>query len=143
MKITITSHVEGGKLTRNRKLIDDTLRSFEGKNIELTIERKRKKRSCNQNAYLHALFTIFCNELNALGNKFTAEEVKELCKFKFALIDVVNDVTGEIIGQRVQGTSEMTTTELAAFVDDVIQWAAEMFGIELPYPNEEIRIKIN
>lgn len=140
MKIEIISSVENGTLKRNRTQIAEVIKSFEGKEIILTIEKKKKKRTNNQNAYLHALFTIFRNELNALGNKFTMEEVKELCKFKFAKIDVVNEVTGEVVGQRIQGTSEMSTTELNVFIDEVIQWAAEMFKIELPYPNEEMQM---
>jgi hypothetical protein len=141
MKIEIISKVENGRLSRNRKLIEDTIKSFEGKEIVLSIEKKKKKRTGQQNRYLHLLFTIFANELNELGNKFTAQEVKDLCKFKFALIDVINESTGEVIGQRIQGTSEMTTTELNSFIEDVIQWAAEMFDIQLPYPNEELEMK--
>lgn len=140
MKIEIISSVENGILNRNRNQIAEVIKSFEGKEIIITIEKKKKKRTSNQNAYLHALFTIFKNELNALGNKYSAAEVKELCKFKFAKKDVVNEHTGEVIGQRIQGTSEMSTTELNEFIEEVIQWAAEMFNIQLPYPNEELEI---
>lgn len=116
------------------------LQPFEGKKLEVTIEKNRVKRSYAQNRYLHALFTIFKNELNALGNEFTSEEIKDLCKAKFALIDVVNESTGECIGQRIQGTSEMTKEELGVFIDNVIRWAAEYFSIVLPVPNTEFEI---
>lgn len=140
MKITITSSVENGKLVRNRTLLSETIQRFNGKEITITIEQKRKKRSNQQNRYLHALFTIFKNELNELGNKFTVLEVKDLCKYKFSMVDVINEESGEVIGQRIKGTSEMTPTELNTFFEEIIQWAAEAFHIELPLPNENLQI---
>jgi hypothetical protein len=77
-------------------------------------------------------------ELNELGNEFTMMEVKDLCKAKFALIDVFNEKTGEVLGQRIKGTSAMNKTELSDFVESVIRWAADSFGIVLPYPNEQL-----
>ena len=63
-------------------------------------------------------------------------EVKSLMKTKFLLIDVVNIDTGEVIGERLKGTSECNKEELSEFVEKVIQWAAEI-QIILPYPNEQ------
>lgn len=128
--------INGKPKISRRSELDEVLQSFEGKDFTLTIEKKKKSRSNEQNRYLHALFTIFRNELNALGNRFTMEQVKELCKAKFATVDMVNEATGEIIGQRIKGTSEMTTTELNEFIENIIEWAATMFHIVLPYPNE-------
>lgn len=133
--------INGKPKIARRCELDEVLRSFEGKEWTLTIERKKNKRSHQQNRYLHALFTIFRNELNLLGNHFTSEHVKDLCKAKFATIDVVNEATGEVIGQRIKGTSEMTKTELSEFVEQIIIWAADMFSIKLPLPNENLEIE--
>jgi hypothetical protein len=82
---------------------------------------------------------MLTDALNDLGNEFTMLEVKELMKAKYLLIDVVNEKTGEVLGQRIKGTSECTTVELNTFFENVIRWAAEL-GIILPMPNEELEI---
>lgn len=107
MKIIYFAKVEEGKLKiTNRKSFDLEIEALEGKRLQITIERN-SKRTSPQNRYLHALFTIFTKALNELGNNFKVEEVKELVKCKFLTIDVVNEGTGEVIGERVKGTHEL------------------------------------
>ena len=88
------------------------------------------------------MFTIFSHELiSYTGDKqYTMEVVKDICKCKFLKTSVINEKTGEVIGERIKGTSELTTTEMSIFVDDIIQWSIEQFGIRLYLPNEQIEI---
>lgn len=123
---------------RNRFKSD--LKHFKGKRVEITLTKATKKRSLEQNRYLHLLFSIFRDALNDLGNTFTMEEIKDLCKFKFSVVDVFNESTGEVIGQRIQETRDMSTTAMVNFIDNIINWAAEKFDIILPYPNEEFTL---
>jgi len=116
------------------------LEGHEGGKVIITVEKLSTKRSLSQNNYLHLLFTIFKDALNELGNDFTMLKVKELCKFKFALKDEINEDTGECIGQYIQHTSDMTKMEMVAFVENIIRWAADSFHIELPYPGEELEL---
>lgn len=138
--ITATGKIQDGVLfISGRKSFDAEIRTI--KNCEVVIEvKKRNKRSNRQNSYLHLLFTIFKDSLNELGNEFRMEEVKELCKAKFLLTDVVNESTGEMIGQRIKGTSELTKIEMMEFIENVIRWGADTFNILLPYPNEQIEM---
>jgi len=139
--LTYFSNVKEGQLQMNvRKKIASELSQFEGKRVEITIKKVGSQRSHQQNRYLHLLFTIFKDALNDLGNEFTMLEVKELCKAKFSLIDVVNQETSEVFGQRIKGTAEMTKGELAEFIESIIRWAADSFHIVLPYPNEQFEI---
>lgn len=141
MKQEFVSLIKDGKLqpsTTNNIL--KVLSGLEGKRVRVTLEKVSAKRSLQQNAYLHLLFTIFTESLNELGNEFTVDEVKELCKAKFALIDVINKETGECLGQRIKGTSEMTKTELNLFIESIIRWAADYFAIVLPYPSEQLEV---
>lgn len=141
MKQEFISLIKDGKLqpsTTNNIL--KVLSGLEGKRVRVTLEKVSAKRSLQQNAYLHLLFTIFTESLNELGNEFTVDEVKELCKAKFALIDVINKETGECLGQRIKGTSEMTKTELNLFIESIIRWAADYFAIVLPYPSEQLEV---
>ena len=45
MKYEIRSNVENGILKRNRNLLIDAIKSFEGQNVIVTIEKAKKKRS--------------------------------------------------------------------------------------------------
>ncbi len=140
-KLELFSTVKSGKLQANTtRSILKALEALEGKRIVITIEKLSSKRSHQQNKYIHVLFTAFKDGLNELGNDFTMQQVKDLCKAKFALIDMVNEGTGEIVGQRIKGTSEMGKLELNDFFEKVIRWAAETFNIQLFYPNEELTI---
>jgi hypothetical protein len=140
-KIELFSTVKNGKLQpKTTKEILSVLDGLEGKRVIVTIEKLSSKRSLEQNRYIHVLFTMLKDALNDLGNDFTMDEIKELCKAKFALIDVINEESGEIIGQRIKGTSEMNKIELNEFFESIIRWAAETFNIKLPYPNEQLEI---
>lgn len=137
MEVLAFGQIKDGVLSiANRKLFQNELATMKNGRVTIKVSRNNQ-RSNAQNAYLHLLFTIFKNELNQLGNEFPMLEVKELCKARFLITDVVNESTGECIGQRVKGTHELSKIEMMQFVDDVIRWAAEMFHIILPYPNEQ------
>jgi hypothetical protein len=106
--------------------------------IQITIERAMEGRTNKQNRYLHMMLTIFQQELNKLGNDFTIDEVKDICKLKFARQKIYNVDTGEVIGEKLKETSKMTSKEISRFTEQIRQWAAEYFHIQLPLPNETI-----
>lgn len=102
---------------------------------EIVARKRKSKRSNEQNRYAHLLFSTLKDGLNALGNNFTQEQCKELMKAKFLLVDVYNNESGEHLGQRVRGTSELTVEEMYEFTTKIIVWASEL-GIILPIPDE-------
>ena len=145
MKITYYSNVKDGKLQKNvSEQIRSDLKHFEGKRVEVTIQKLKSSRSQQQNRYLHLLFTMFANEFTALtGNKIPTEQWKELLKYKFAKRDKFDEETGEVVGEYIQHTSEMSKTELSNFVDDIIRYGAEKYSFNLPYPNEQLRVDLD
>jgi hypothetical protein len=143
MKAEFFSPVKQGKLQPStRKAIAETLRGFEEKRVRIVIERVSAKRSIQQNRYLHLLFTIFADGLNEMGNEFTREQVKEMCKAKFAVqeVEIISPISGEIVYEkRIRGTSEMNKLELMEFIEKVQRWAIEFFGIYLPAVDEQLK----
>jgi len=141
VKTEIYCNVENGKVISNRKLLADTLATFNGR-VVITIEKAKKKRSGQQNKYLHAAFTILSKELiNYTGDeRYSPAAVKEIVKCKFLTVDMVNENTAEVIGQRIKGTSELSTLEMNELYDNMIRWAAEQFNINIPYPNENLQL---
>ena len=142
MKHEFITNVNKGKLgSITSQQIKTTIEKYEGYRIILTIDKCSPKRSHQQTSYIHLLFTILTDALNDLGNEFNMLEVKDMMKAKYLLVDVVNEKTGEILGQRIKGTSECTTIELNNFFENVIRWGAEL-GIVLPFPNEPLELDL-
>jgi hypothetical protein len=141
IKTEIYCNVENGKITSNRKLLSDALATFKGRVI-ITIETAKKKRSSQQNRYLHAAFTILSKKLiNYTGDeRYTAAMVKDIVKCKFLTVDMINESTAEVIGTRIKSTTELSTFEMNEFIENMIRWSAEQFNINIPYPNENIEL---
>lgn len=144
MKITVNSSVENGKLKRNRKLITETIEQFEGKEIQITFERKRKKRSNNQNAYYHAVIVplIQLAFKEEWGERLTREEVHEFLKLRFNYVEKVNKETGEILNLP-KSTKQNTTVEQEEYHDDCRRFALEWFNVVIPLPNEQTELEIS
>ena len=133
---------------------------------DLRIEKKRKKRSLDANAYVWHLINQLAEKLRS-----TSEEVYQECirKYGFRTIvlvknDLLEDVMSafnsqglgnysEVIGQsqnnkngtNVQlyfGSSEYTTKQMARFIDGIVSDCKEQ-GIETMTPEEIERLKVN
>jgi hypothetical protein len=141
-KVSLNLYFIAGK--RSLKLLHDAITSFGERDLTVTVELKRRKRSIDQNSYIHALFKIFSIELiKHTGDKqFTPTKMKGLCKTKFLLVDVC-DSDGVFIGQDIRETSSLNTVECNEFIENIIQWAAQEFSIVLPYPNEQMEINMD
>lgn len=141
MKVSINSKVVFNKLASNRKLLAKTIEEFNGKEITITIENKKKKRSNEQNKYYWGVIIKLIQ--NAIkeewGERKTSLEVHEMLKAKFNFTEHVNEGTGEIllIGK---STTENTTTQQEEYQEDCRIFAKEWFNIEIPLPNEELEI---
>ena len=134
MKLTYFGRVENGLLKlRNRKQLSEELKQFEGKDVEITFERKRSKRSDNQNRYWWACMTILANDMG-----YRKDEMHEICKFMFLKAEKVNEATGEVF-EYLRSSTELNKMEFADMTSNLIQWASE-HGIILPLPNEQLTI---
>jgi DNA/RNA endonuclease YhcR with UshA esterase domain len=137
------SQIKDGKLQKNvSQQIAGFIASCKDGRYEIEIKKQKKSRSLEQNNFIHLLLGIFAQELVILtGDKqYTMLKVKDMMKLKFLKAPVIDANTGEITGEIIRKTSELTTTELNVFMEDVIQYAAEKFHIVLPYPNEELKL---
>lgn len=102
--------------------------NLRGREIQLTIEPKRKGRSNSQNAYYHGVVLSILSDWSG----YTAAEIHGALKAKFlSVFDAKKNM------QITRSTSDLSTVEYEAFLSDVRQWAAEQ-GQFIPLPNEEI-----
>lgn len=144
MNYEIRSHVTEGKLTRNRNLITEAIASFEGKDVVIKIEKAKKKRSNSQNAYMWGVVIPLMREaLKESGHTMTNESVHELLKFRFLKESIlVNEETGECV-ERIKSTTELSTTQMMEYFMDIQKFALEYFGVNIPDPNEEIKLNFD
>ena len=79
-KVEIYTHVENGKVNRNRRTIEKCIAAHEGKDITITIQRTRKRRSNNQNAYYWGVIVPLIEEVlnnNNLTDMFRDKQNKK------------------------------------------------------------------
>jgi hypothetical protein len=143
MKIQIKSLVQNGLLKRNRNLILDAINSFEGKEILITFEKPKKKRSNPQNSYLWSvLYPITQNAIkNEWGEIWNIEKVHEFYKIQFNVIEKVNEETGQII-KLPKSTTENTTTQQEEYHLQIREFLKEWFNINAPLPNEHLTLEL-
>lgn len=142
-KISIISSVVNGNLKRNRNLITSAIKSFEGKDIEVTLQLKRKSRSNNQNSYYWGVVLPLVQD----GLKEATGEVRDINSIHYQILlpllsvnrEIVNTETGQVISEKLT-SSEMTTTEFMEYVISIQQWAAEFLNINIPDPNQELTL---
>ena len=139
-QIKILSRVdENGNLKKNRKFIADAIKSFSGKEIEITIKRKYKQRSTLQNAFYWSVTLPFFQELikEAWSEIRPIEEIHEILKATCNYSEIVNPATGEV--QRIpKSTTELTTSEWMDYELKMEQFAMDFFNATLPKPNQQI-----
>lgn len=140
MKLTYTGKVDdSGKLTiANRLTFEKELKSFAGKQVVLTLEKKSKKRSVLQNRYYYGVCVqMVWQRLIDLGHEVSREDTHEILKSLFNKREIVDENTGEIISFP-QSTTALSTTGFMEFIANIQKWAAEKLDLYIPDPEEEI-----
>lgn len=118
------------KVTNGRLIIHDLeafrahFKSMEGQEVDLTIGKRKKSRSNNQNRYYWGI----CIKLLADFIGYTDEEMHEALKMKFLLVH------GDKL-DTVKSTAELSTVEFESYLGQVKMFAAQL-GVVIPEPNE-------
>lgn len=103
---------------------------------DVSLKPRRPTRSAQQNRYLWGVvYKTFQKFLEAQGEHLTSEEVHRLCGAKFLRRSIVNHDSGEVIGETITSTTSLSTVEFGEYLDKVIAWLGEQFGIVVPSPD--------
>jgi len=143
MKIQIKSFVRNGYLNQNRTLIKNAIESFEGKDIIITFDKPKRKRSNPQNSYLWSvLYPITQNAIkNEWGEVWNIEKVHDFYKIQFNVIEKVNEETGQVI-KLPKSTTENTTTQQEEYHLQIREFLKEWFNVVAPLPNENLILEL-
>lgn len=108
----------------------------------ISIARKTGRKSTEQNAYLHVLFSIIADTLNAEGmgggQPWTKERIKDWCKAQ-GCYPVREMILKNMPVQVAIPTRELNKEEAMLTIERVLQYWAEL-GIILPSPNQQLEI---
>lgn len=95
------------------------------------VEPKRDSRSLRQNAWYHAcIVEPFRQFLADQDYEATSHEAAhEILKAKFLTVEIADPQTGEVIGRRVRGSSDLSTEEFSDYCERCRAWLLDFFGI--------------
>lgn len=110
--------------------------AFAGKEIEVTIRRKRKHRSDPQNRYYWGVVVEMIRMgIKQLGDDVDSESVHEFLKLRFLPVrEKIDENTGEVIYRLPASTASLSTVEFLEYVEKCCQFAAEYLGVNIPLP---------
>ena len=121
----------GGKLDSDvRAEVSLYLRTFAGMTVDILVRKHTRRRSLDQNAYLHA--EPFPKLSAAWGESIT--RTKLICMGEFWGWEPCK-ATRAYLPVKAH-TSDMTVEECTTFIDWLIPWAAEEHGVEIQLPED-------
>ena len=100
--------------------------AHEGKQVVVTVSRKTKSRSNNQNAYMFGVVLPLLSEVTG----YTPDEAKSAIQWLFLRVRM------DGLPDTVKGTSKLSTAEFEAFMTEVRQWASIELNCYIPLPSE-------
>lgn len=143
MDLTLTYYgkvTDTVKIYRSKEMHEMIVSNFAGRDIEITIRRKRKRRSLLQSAYYFGVvLPVVQRGLMDAGYKVSKESTHEFLKATFFKQEIVNENTGEILNT-TGSTAQMTTVQMMEYFQEITQWAAEFLNVQIPEPGEQIKL---
>ena len=105
------------------RFVEDLVK-LEGKDIIFTILENKDYRTNSQNKLWWRYMDILSTDLG-----YSKDEMHDICKLKFLKRERFEDGIKE---EYLKSTAQLTKKEFNKLVDEVIIWAAQTFGINLP-----------
>jgi hypothetical protein len=137
LKLTYFGRVtESGEMKLPGAKMRKEAMEFAGKDIEVTVQRKRKKRSDPQNRYYWGVVVEMVRSgiKDMTTDALTPDQVHELLKLKFHRVQKVDEDTGEVLYEYTGSTAAMKTIEFMEYIEKCCQFAAEYLGVVIPLP---------
>lgn len=139
-EITLTYYgrvEQDGTLKLPGAKIRKEVHEFAGKEIELTIRRKKKHRSDPQNRYYWGVVVEMIRAgMKEMGDTVTPDQVHEFLKWRFLRVSKVDENTGEVLYEYAGSTAKLKTVEFGEYIEKCCQFAAEMLGVSIPLPQQ-------
>ncbi len=133
----IPCHVKDGR-PNNAKKLNEAFRAFEGKDVIVTIEKRKSKRSEQSNKYYWAC--VIEDERACIkeqwGEMWSKETMHAFNKIYFFGEEKVIEATGEII--KVPKSSVTTQSDFSEAIEKIKQFFLLQFNYRIREANEEL-----
>jgi hypothetical protein len=124
--------VADGRLHLERKAeFGAQVARLDGAEIEITLRKRRRRRSLSQNAYYWGAVLPVLAEYCGTDVGELHEDLKQRFLFR-------EDMTRKVLGQSLRGcrsTAELNSAEMTEYVEHIRRLAAE-YGVYIPSPGE-------
>jgi hypothetical protein len=143
LKYTSTIRLDNGvlKLVNKAEMLKFAL-SLNCKEFIFTLEKKRSKRSNEQNRYYWGVVVPLVKQgLTELGNVVSLESTHDFIKSEFNYKEIINETTGEV-KKLPNSTTQLNKTEFSEMIERVKIWSAEWCNIYIPDAGEQITIEL-
>lgn len=109
----------------NRAMLDKYIARFNGSEVQVTIGKKQRNRSENENRYYWGVV------VNILADYcgYMPQEMHEALKWKF-----LRKTDGKL--ETVRSTASLSTNEFEEYLEKIRIWANTELSILIPLPNE-------
>ena len=135
--MTIPCHVTNGR-PNNAKKLNEAFKSFEGKDFIVTIEKRKSKRSEQQNKYYWSC--VIEDERACIrehwGDIFSKDDMHSFNKVYFFGEEKVIEATGDIV--RVPKSSITTKSDFSEAIEKIKQFFQLQFNYRIREANEDL-----
>ena len=140
---------EHGQLhIRNRKMFDEELKQFAGKEVEIVVVKKKRTRSIQINRYYWGVVIALVRDAFIdLGHEVESQEVHEYLKGRFNFKELVNEETGEVVldenGLPIHiplSTANISNTDFMVYMERIKKFSSETLSIYIPEPGEQLTL---
>lgn len=146
-RLTYFATFENGslKISDRTRFANELTKFYEGKRIEITVQKAKKKKSNEQNRYLFGcVYEYALQGLKDAGNVgLTIEDIHDFFKDRFLSEgkQIVIPETGEtkIVAK---STKNLSTTEMCLYIEEIAKFCAEMLNTEIPAPYTQTEMNI-
>lgn len=129
----LASVTEAGGLVLPPQLGEQIKKFFAGQEVILSVEKKSKRRTLNQNNYYWAVVVDLIRQgIIDTGELLTSSEIHDFLRFRFLKQQKVNEESGEVIYEYARSTAELMVHEFSFYLDNCIQFAAEYLSVAIP-----------
>ena len=102
--------------------------ALNGKRVELVLRKKRNPRTLRQNAYYHGVVLEILSEHFGYDH----DEMHDALKYQF--LRFRSDKSPDLIS--VKSTTKLSTEEFNDYVNRIVRFAADKYGIFIPDPHQ-------
>lgn len=138
--------VNGQFVTR---AVRELMASLEDQQVEVCVRPFRPRTSLKQHRYYRGMvIELLVEEMRnhgvtgPHGGPITHEQVHQMMAQRFLRESVlIDEESGEYM-DIVRSTADLTTGEMASFVEAVRDWAYETFGLDIPDPDPDHGLRV-